>query len=92
MTRLHVYLDGGMTVGMRGAGASSVGHGGMLGILILGGAGSYGILGGGEAVGAKPWDTHITNMYHSQAFLITMHEKQPHSNRHTCKQSLKQSH
>ena len=52
MTRLYVWLDGGMTVGMRGAGASCVGHDGMLGIIILGGAGAYGILGGGEEVGA----------------------------------------
>ena len=51
MKRLHVWLDGGMTVGMCGAGASCVGHGGMLGIFILGGAGAYGILGGGEEVG-----------------------------------------
>ena len=51
MTRLHVWLDGGIKVGMRGAGASCVGHGGMLGVFILGGAGAYGILGGGEAVG-----------------------------------------
>ena len=51
MTRLHVWLDGGMTAGMRGAGAICVGHGGMLGIFILGGTGVYGILGGGEAFG-----------------------------------------
>ena len=51
MTWLHFWLDGGMTVEMRGAGASCVGHGGMLGIFILGGAGAYVILGGGEAVG-----------------------------------------
>ena len=51
MTRLHVWLDGGLTVGMRGAGASCVGHGGMLGIFILGGVGAYGTLGGGDAVG-----------------------------------------
>ena len=50
MKRLHVWLDGGMTVGMRGAGDSCVGHGGILGIFILGGAGAYGILGGGEEV------------------------------------------
>ena len=50
MTRLHVWLDGGMTVGMRGADVSCVGHGGMLGIFILGGAGAGGIFGGGEAV------------------------------------------
>ena len=50
MKRLHVWLDGGMTVGMCGAGASCVGHGGMLGIFILRGAGAYGIFGGGDAV------------------------------------------
>ena len=51
MTSLHVWLYGGMTVGMRGAGVICVGHGGMLGIFILGGAGADGIFGGGEAVG-----------------------------------------
>ena len=51
MTWLHVWLDGVMKVGMRRAGVSCVGHGGMLGIFILGGAGADGILGGGEAVG-----------------------------------------
>ena len=51
MTRLHVWLDGYMTVWMRGDGGSCVGHSGMLGIFILGGAGADGILGGGEAVG-----------------------------------------
>ena len=51
MTRLHVWLDGGVTVGMRGASISCVGHGGMLGIFILGCAGADGSLGGGEAVG-----------------------------------------
>ena len=50
MNRLHVWLDGGMTVGMRGSGSSFVGHGGMLEIFIRGGAGAYGILRGGEAV------------------------------------------
>ena len=40
-----------MTVGMRGAGVSCVGHGGMLGMFILGGAGADGILGGEEPVG-----------------------------------------
>ena len=40
-----------MTVGMHGAGDSCVGHGGMLGIFILGGAGAYDILGSGEEVG-----------------------------------------
>ena len=50
MTRFHVWLYGGVTVGMRGSGASCVGHGGMLGIFILWGDGAYGILGGGEAV------------------------------------------
>ena len=40
-----------MTVGMRGAGISCVGHGGMLGVFILGCAGADGILGGGESVG-----------------------------------------
>ena len=39
-----------MTVGMLWAGASCMGHGGMLGIFILGGEGAYGILGGGEEV------------------------------------------
>ena len=47
MTRLHVWLDGGMTVGMRRAGVICVGHGGMLGIFILRGAGADVILGGG---------------------------------------------
>ena len=51
MTRLHVWLDGGMTVGMRGAGDSCVGHGEMLGVFILGDAGESDILGGGEEVG-----------------------------------------
>ena len=51
MTRLHVLLDGGMTVGLRRDGDSCVGHCGMLGIFILGGAGTYGVLGGGEEVG-----------------------------------------
>ena len=51
MTRFHVWLDWGMTVGMRGSGVSCVGHGGMLGVFILGSAVAYGILGGGEAVG-----------------------------------------
>ena len=51
MTRLHVWLYGGMTVWMRGADVSCVGHSGMLGIFILGGAGAGGILGGREAVG-----------------------------------------
>ena len=51
MTRLHVWLDRGVTEGMRGGGASCVGHGGMLGIFTLGGAGEYGILGGGGEVG-----------------------------------------
>ena len=51
MTRLHVRLDGGMTVGMRGAGDICVGQDGMLGIFILGGAGAYVLLGDGEAVG-----------------------------------------
>ena len=51
MTRLHVLLDGGMMVGMRGAGVSCVGHGGMLGIFFLGVAGIDGIFVGGEAVG-----------------------------------------
>ena len=50
MTRLHVWLDWDMTVGMRMAGVSCVGHSGMLGIFILGGAGADGIIGGGEAV------------------------------------------
>ena len=40
-----------MTVGMRGAGASYVGHGGMMGVFILRGAGAYGILIDREAVG-----------------------------------------
>ena len=51
MTRLHVWLDGRVTAGMHGVGASCMGHGGMLGIFTLGGAGSNGILGGGGAVG-----------------------------------------
>ena len=40
-----------MTVGIHGAGASCVGHGGMLGIFILRGVGAYGILVGGDEVG-----------------------------------------
>ena len=40
-----------MTVGMCGSCARCVGHDGMLGIFILGGAGAYDILGGREAVG-----------------------------------------
>ena len=51
MTSLHVWLDGGMTVGMRGDDFSCVGHGGMLGIFILGGEETDGIFGGWEAVG-----------------------------------------
>ena len=51
MTRLHVWLDGGVAVGMRGGEACGVGHSGMLGIFTLGGVGAYGILGGGGAVG-----------------------------------------
>ena len=47
MTRLHLWLDGGVTVGMCRVGASCVGHGEILGIFTLGGAGAYGILGGG---------------------------------------------
>ena len=49
--RLHVWLDGGVTLGMCGVGASCVGHGRMLGSFTLGGAGAYGILGGGGEVG-----------------------------------------
>ena len=41
-----------MTVRMCGDGVSCVGHSGMLGIFILGGAGADGILGEREAVGA----------------------------------------
>ena len=51
MTRLHVWLDGVMKVGMSRSGDSCVGHGGMLGVFILGGAVTCVILGGGEAVG-----------------------------------------
>ena len=40
-----------MTVGMCGSGDSCLGHGGMLGVFILGGVGAYGTLGGGDAVG-----------------------------------------
>ena len=50
MTYLHVWFDGGVAVGMRGFGASCVGHGGMLRIFTLGGARAYDILGGGGAV------------------------------------------
>ena len=39
----------------------------------------------------KPWEIHITNRSHSQAFLLTVHEKQPHSHKHTYEQSLNQS-
>ena len=49
--RLRVWLDGGVTLGMRGDDVSCVCHGAMLGIFILGGAGAGGIFGGGEAVG-----------------------------------------
>ena len=38
-------------MGMHGASVSCVGHSGMLGIFVLGGAGTDGIFGGGEAVG-----------------------------------------
>ena len=31
----------------------------------------------------KPWETHITNRYHPQAFLLTVHKKQTHSHKHT---------
>ena len=53
MTRLHVWLDGGVTVGMRRGGACGVGRciGEMMGICILGGVGSYGTLEGRGAVG-----------------------------------------
>ena len=51
MTRLHVWFDGGMTVGMRGDGASCVGHGGILGIFILRGVEVVGTLGGWGSVG-----------------------------------------
>ena len=51
MTRLHVWPDGGVIVGICRGGACGVGHGGMLGIFTLGGAGAYGILGGEGAVG-----------------------------------------
>ena len=50
MTRLQVWLDRGVTVGIRRGGACGVGHGGILGIFTLGGAGAYGILGGGGVV------------------------------------------
>ena len=52
MKRLHVWLDGGVTVGMRGGGSCGVGRciGGMMGICTLGGVGEYGTLGGGGAV------------------------------------------
>ena len=39
----------------------------------------------------KPWETHITNRSHSQAFLLTVHEKQPQSRNHTYKKLLNQS-
>ena len=51
MTRFHVWLDGGMTVGMLGADVRCAGHGGMLGNCVFGGAGVDGLFGGGEAVG-----------------------------------------
>ena len=51
MIRLHVWLDGVVMFGMRGVGDSCVGHGGMLGIFTLRGAGVCGIFGGGGAIG-----------------------------------------
>ena len=51
--RLHVWLEGGVTVGMCGGGACGVGRGigGMIGICTLGGGGAICALGGGGAVG-----------------------------------------
>ena len=39
----------------------------------------------------KPWETHITNRSHSQEFLITVHEKKTHSQKHTYEKLLNQS-
>ena len=51
--RLHVWLGGGVTVGMCGGGVCCVGrvHGGSVGIRTLGGGGASCTLGGGGAVG-----------------------------------------
>ena len=51
MTRLHVWFDRGMTVGMRRADVRCTGHGGMLGICVFRGAVSDDVFGGGEAGG-----------------------------------------
>ena len=53
IVRLHVWLEGGVTVGMCGSGVCGVGrgHGGMVGICTLGGGGVIFTLGGGGAVG-----------------------------------------
>ena len=53
MTKLHVWLDGGVMVGIRGGGACGVGRCicGMMRIFTLGGVGAYETLGGGGAVG-----------------------------------------
>ena len=51
--RLHVWLEGGVTVGMCGGGACGVSRviGGMIGICTLGGGRAICTLGGGGAVG-----------------------------------------
>ena len=51
--RLHVWLEGGVTVGMCGGGVCGVGRGqgGKVGICTLGGGGAICTLGGWEAVG-----------------------------------------
>ena len=53
IVRFHVWLDGGVTVGMRRSGAFGVGHGigGIIGICTLGSGGVIGTLRGGGAVG-----------------------------------------
>ena len=51
--RLHIWLEGGVTVGMCGGGVCCVGrvHGVNVGIRTLGGGGAVGTLGSGGAVG-----------------------------------------
>ena len=53
IVRLHVWLEGGVTVGMCGGGVCGVGrgYGVKVGICTLGGGGAICTLGGGGAVG-----------------------------------------